>query len=56
MRLHPHAGQRMLERGASETEIAATIRDGSGFPPSSDARAFGAISGSAASGENPAMQ
>lgn len=32
MRLHPHAGERMLERGASEDEVAATIRDGERFP------------------------
>jgi len=32
MRLHAHARERMLERGASENEVAATIRDGERFP------------------------
>jgi hypothetical protein len=32
MRLHAHARERMLERGASEDEVAATIRDGERFP------------------------
>jgi hypothetical protein len=31
MRLHAHARQRMLERGASEDEVEATIRDGERF-------------------------
>ena len=32
MRIHPHARDRMIERGASEDEIAGTIRDGERFP------------------------
>ena len=32
MQLHPHARERMLERGASADEIDATIRDGERFP------------------------
>ena len=31
MRLHPHARDRMLERGASEDEVAATIGEGERF-------------------------
>ena len=31
MRLHAHAHERMLERGASEEEVAATIADGERF-------------------------
>jgi hypothetical protein len=31
MRLHPHARERMLERGASEDEVAATIGGGERF-------------------------
>jgi hypothetical protein len=32
MRLHEHARERMLERGATEEEIDLTIRDGERFP------------------------
>ncbi len=32
MRLHPHARDRMIERGASENEIAAAIDGGERFP------------------------
>jgi len=32
MRLHEHARNRMLERGATEAEVEATIRDGERFP------------------------
>jgi hypothetical protein len=32
MRLHAHAVARMAERGASEEEVAATIREGERFP------------------------
>ena len=32
MRLHVHARQRMLERGANEDEVAATIGEGERFP------------------------
>jgi hypothetical protein len=31
MKLHTHAVARMLERGASEEEVAATIREGERF-------------------------
>ena len=30
--LHPHASERAVERGASEEEIAATVRGGERFP------------------------
>jgi len=29
---HPHALARMVERGASADEVAATVRDGESFP------------------------
>lgn len=29
---HPHASQRMLERGATEQEVVATIESGERFP------------------------
>jgi hypothetical protein len=32
VKVHPHATGRMRERGASEDEVAATIRDGERFP------------------------
>jgi Domain of unknown function (DUF4258) len=32
MRVHEHARERMRERGASEAEVEATIRDGERFP------------------------
>jgi hypothetical protein len=32
VRLHPHARQRMMERGASEAEIVATVEQGEQFP------------------------
>jgi hypothetical protein len=31
MKLHAHAVARMLERGASEEEVAATVREGERF-------------------------
>jgi hypothetical protein len=31
MKLHPHATTRMLERGATEDEVAATLREGERF-------------------------
>lgn len=30
-RLHPHAAQRVAERGATEAEVAATVREGEVF-------------------------
>jgi hypothetical protein len=32
IRIHPHARQRMAERGASEAEVIATIEAGEQFP------------------------
>jgi hypothetical protein len=32
VRLHPHARERLRERGASEEEIIATVRSGERFP------------------------
>ncbi len=32
IRIHPHARERMLERGASEAEVIATVQEGEKFP------------------------
>jgi hypothetical protein len=32
VRLHPHARERLGERGATESEVAATVRAGESFP------------------------
>lgn len=32
IRVHPHAVQRLAERGATEAEVAATIQNGERFP------------------------
>jgi hypothetical protein len=32
IRIHPHAWERMLERGAEEAEVIATLRGGEQFP------------------------
>lgn len=32
VRLHPHARERMTERGATEQEIVATVESGETFP------------------------
>jgi hypothetical protein len=32
VRLHPHARDRLAERGATEDEVIATITDGERFP------------------------
>ncbi|MFB3921695.1 MAG: hypothetical protein ACE145_08235 [Terriglobia bacterium] len=32
VRLHPHAGERLAERGATEAEVAATVESGERFP------------------------
>jgi hypothetical protein len=32
VRIHPHAGQRMVERGATEAEVIATVAQGEQFP------------------------
>jgi hypothetical protein len=36
VRLHPHAAQRLLERGATEAEVVATVQNGERFPANSD--------------------
>jgi Domain of unknown function (DUF4258) len=38
--LHPHARERAGERGASESEIAATVRDGERIPAKFGRSAF----------------
>lgn len=48
--LHPHALERMEERGAIKEEVIATIKDGEHFPAKFGARAFGGISLLMASG------
>lgn len=32
IRLHPHAKERLLERGASEQEVIKTVEEGESFP------------------------
>jgi hypothetical protein len=32
IRLHPHARERLVERGASEDEVISTVADGERFP------------------------
>jgi len=32
VRLHPHAKERLIERGATEEEVIATIKEGETFP------------------------
>lgn len=32
VRLHPHAGERLLERGATEPEVIVTVEKGETFP------------------------
>jgi hypothetical protein len=32
VRLHPHALERLSERGVTEDEVAATVREGESFP------------------------
>jgi len=32
VRLHPHAKERLIERGATEDEVVATIKEGETFP------------------------
>lgn len=32
VRIHPHARERMAERGATEAEVIATVEDGERFP------------------------
>ena len=42
VRLHPHARERMQERGATEEEMQATVAQGEQFPAKFGARAFDA--------------
>ena len=42
VRLHPHARERMQERGATEEEIQATVAQGEQFPAKLGALAFDA--------------
>ena len=44
VRLHAHAIERLLERGATEEEVRTTVLNGEHFEPSSVTRGFGAIS------------
>lgn len=39
VRLHPHARERLAERGATEGEVMATVEQGERLPPSSAAPA-----------------
>jgi len=32
VRLHPHAKERLIERGATEDEVVATVKEGETFP------------------------
>ena len=32
IRLHPHAMDRLMERGATEDEVIATVKEGESFP------------------------
>lgn len=32
VRLHPHARSRLIERGATEAEVIATVESGTTFP------------------------
>ena len=32
VKLHPHARERLFERGVSETEVAETVEEGESFP------------------------
>ena len=47
---HPHARERLFERGATEDEVMATVRVGSRFLPSSDVQGFGETFGLIRSG------
>lgn len=41
VRLHPHAVERLSERGATEAEMAATVQGGESFPAKSGVPASG---------------
>ncbi len=53
---HPHAQERMKERGASEEEVAATVEQGERFPPNLAELAFGGILSLNASGVASVMK
>jgi hypothetical protein len=40
VRLHPHALERLTERGATEQEVVATVRQGERFPAKFDRTGF----------------
>ncbi len=40
IRLHPHARDRLPERGASEAEVVATVEGGESFPAKFDRTGF----------------
>jgi hypothetical protein len=40
VRLHPHARERLAERGATEDEVAATVRNGERFDAKFGRRGF----------------
>ena len=40
VRLHPHAQSRLAERGATETEVVATVTAGEQFPAKYDRTGF----------------
>lgn len=51
VRFHPHARQRMAERGASEAEVLAAVREGERLRLTMAGRAFVGISSLSGSGE-----
>ena len=38
--IHPHAAERLIERGATENEVIETVRDGEPFPAKYDRTGF----------------
>jgi hypothetical protein len=40
VQIHPHARERIAERGATEAEVIATVRDGERFPAKFDRTGF----------------
>jgi hypothetical protein len=40
VRLHPHAQERLAERGATEKEVVATVLEGETFPAKFDRTGF----------------
>lgn len=47
---HPHARERLFERGATEDEVMATVQGGESFSASSDVQGFGETFGLTRSG------